>query len=161
GLSFALDGDLSQAKSILRAAATMRGADARIRQNLALVLAMKGEMREAERLARSDLPPQIADQNIDYFRALVNQPAYWQELAADNVETPSFEAKPAAAPKAAPKPAKAEPAPQLKEEPKLEEKKPSAPVALNETATTPTNASIEAPTPLVTDEAPAPKLKDN
>ena len=159
GLSFALDGDLSQAKSILRAAATMRGADARIRQNLALVLAMKGEMREAERLARSDLPPQIADQNIDYFRALVNQPAYWQELAADNVETPSFE--PAPAPKAAPKPTKAaEPAPQLKEEPRLDEKKPSTPVALKETATTPTNASIEAPTPLVTDEAPAPMLKD-
>ncbi|MEK7265433.1 MAG: hypothetical protein AAB227_04960, partial [Pseudomonadota bacterium] len=50
GLSFALDGDLSQAKAILNKAATMRGADARIRQNLALVLAMKGEMREAERL---------------------------------------------------------------------------------------------------------------
>lgn len=162
GLSFALDGDLSQAKSILRAAATMRGSDARIRQNLALVLAMKGEMREAERLARSDLPPQIADQNIDYFRALVNQPAYWQELAADNVETPSFDAKPVAeAPKAAPKSQTAEPAPQLKEESKPEKKKPSAPVALKEGATTPTNASIEAPTPLVEDDAPAPKLKDD
>ncbi len=160
GLSYALDGDLSQAKATLRAAATIRGADARIRQNLALVLAMKGEMREAERLARSDLPPQIADQNIDYFRALMNQPAYWQELAADNVETPSFDAKPVAdAQKAAPKPAKTEPAPKLIEEKKPEEKKPSAPVALKETATTPTNASIAAPTPLVKEEAPAPKLK--
>lgn len=162
GLSFALDGDLTQAKAILRAAATMRGSDARIRQNLALVLAMKGEMREAERLARSDLPPQIADQNIDYFRALMNQPAYWQELAADNVETPSFDAGPVAeAPKAAPEPAKTEPVPQLKEEPKPEEKKPSAPVALKEGATTPTNASIEAPVPLVKDDAPAPDLKDD
>ena len=161
GLSYALDGDLAQAKAILRTAATMRGADARIRQNLALVLAMKGEMREAERLARSDLPPQIADQNIDYFRALVNQPAYWQELAADNVETPSFEPAPAAAPKAAHRPAMSEPAPLLKEEPKVDEKKSSTPVALKETATTPTNASLEAPTPLVADEAPSPMLKDN
>lgn len=162
-LSFAVDGDLAQAKAILRTAATMRGADARIRQNLALVLAIKGEMREAERLARSDLPPQIADQNIDYFRALVNQPAYWQELAADNIETPSFDDKPVAeAPKAAPKPTKAEPAPVLKEEPKSGEKKPSTPVALKGAATAPTNASVGAPTPLVTeDEAPAPTLKDN
>lgn len=163
GLSFALDGDLDQAKAILRAAATSRGADARIRQNLALVLAMKGEMREAERLARSDLPPQIADQNIDYFRALVNQPAYWQELAADNVETPTFDAKPAsAASKPEPKPVNSEPTPQLKEEPKPVEKKPSVPVAMKESATTPTNASIEAPTPLIADEpAPSPMLKDN
>ena len=165
GLSFALDGDLGQAKQILRAAAATRGADARIRQNLALVLAMKGEMREAERLARSDLPPQIADQNIDYFRALMNQPAYWQELAADNVETPSFDAPAAEAAKPAPKAAKPAPAPLLKEEPKQEEKKPSAPVAMKEGATTPIAASAKAPTPLVvdapTDEAPAPLLKDN
>jgi len=161
GLSFALDGDLDQAKQVLRAAATTRGSDARIHQNLALVLAMKGEMREAERLARSDLPPQIADQNIDYFRALMNQPAYWQEYAADNVETPSFDAAPVAA-KAEPKPAKAEPAPMLKEEPKPADKKPVAPVALKDGATTPTAASVEAPMPLVKDDgAPAPLLKDN
>lgn len=146
GLSFALDGDLSQAKAILRAAAAARGADARIRQNLALVLAMKGEMREAERLARSDLPPQIADQNIDYFRSLMNQPAYWQELAADNVESPSFDAKPVAA---TAKPSKPEPAPQLREEKEPKEDKPSPPVALKEAVTAPTNASVEAPAPLL------------
>ncbi|NWG92274.1 MAG: tetratricopeptide repeat protein [Parvularculaceae bacterium] len=42
GLSFALDGDLDSAKQTLRRAASARGADARIRQNLALVLAIKG-----------------------------------------------------------------------------------------------------------------------
>ena len=157
GLSYALDGDLGQAKAILRAATAMRGSDARIRQNLALVLAMKGEMSEAERLARSDLPPQIADQNIDYFRALMNQPAYWQTLAADNVETPSFE--PPVAQKPAPK--AAAPAPALKEEPKQEEDAKSAPIALKEEAMTPTTASAEAPTPLVNSVAPAPDLKDN
>ncbi len=144
GLSYALDGDLDQAKQVLRHAATTRGADARIRQNLALVLAMKGEMREAERLARSDLPPQIADQNIDYFRALVNQPAYWQEFAADNVETPSFDAAPVAA-----APAASKPSPVLKEEPKEEKPKSAVPVALKDGAATPTAASAEAPTPLL------------
>ena len=68
---------------------------------------------------------------------------------------------PAAAPKAAHRPAMSEPAPLLKEEPKVDEKKSSTPVALKETATTPTNASLEAPTPLVADEAPSPMLKDN
>ena len=33
--------------------------------HFALVLALSGEMREAERLARSDLPPMVADNNID------------------------------------------------------------------------------------------------
>ncbi len=139
GLSFALSGNLDSAKMTLRKAATVRGSDARIRQNLALVLALKGEMREAERLARSDLPPQIADQNIDYFRSLMNQPAYWQEFAADNMETPSFE--PVAAPKSEPTPVKPAPPPTLKEEPKPEKPKSTAPVALTDTPVTPTNAS--------------------
>jgi tetratricopeptide (TPR) repeat protein len=145
GLSFALSGDLDAAKQTLRAAASVRGSDARIRQNLALVLALKGEMREAERLARSDLPPQIADQNIDYFRSLMNQPAYWQEFAADNVETPTFD--PVAAPKAAPAQAKPAPLPTLKEEQKQEAPKTNAPVALTDTPVQPTNASAKAPAP--------------
>ncbi len=161
GMSFALDGDLEQAKATLRAAATARGSDARIRQNLALVLAMKGEMREAERLARSDLPPQIADQNIDYFRALVSQPAYWQELAADNVETPSFDASPAA------KPEKAAAAPAFREEPRASDAAAEKPVAekpvaaaAKQGAAMPTNASAEGPTPLVVEpQAPSAKLK--
>jgi Flp pilus assembly protein TadD len=142
GLSYALDGNLEAAKLTLRAAASARGADARVRQNLALVLALKGEMREAERLARSDLPPQVADQNIDYFRTLMNQPSYWQEATADNVETPTFDEAPAK--QSAPKPATPVPAPTLKEEPK-QEKKPAAPVAAKGGATTPTNASQPVP----------------
>ncbi len=155
GLSYALSGDLEAAKKTLRAAATARGADARVRQNLALVLALKGEMGEAERLARSDLPPQIADQNIDYFRALMNQPAYWQEFAADNVETPSFDAPVVDAPAekkvAAPKKAAAKPEPVAT--PALKDQ-PEAPVVLKEGAMTATPASASEP-------APAPMLKDN
>jgi Flp pilus assembly protein TadD len=148
GLSYALDGDLASAKQTLRAAAAARGADARVRQNLALVLALKGEMSEAERLARSDLPPQVADQNIDYFRALVNQPAYWQEFAADEIETPAFDDDPA--PKKAA--AKEEPAPVLKKA--AEPATPASAPVLKEGATPVTPASaedVEAPMPLLKD----------
>lgn len=139
GLSFALDGDLSAAIKTLRTATANRNADARVRQNLALTLAINGDMREAERLARSDLPPQVAERNIAYFRQLVTQPAFWQDYAADASDAPAFDA-PAAetAPKSAP--ARPATAPKLKEQPKEDKKDPDSPVAL--VAPTPvTNAS--------------------
>jgi len=126
GLSFALDGKLGLANTTLRSAAANAGGDSRIRQNLALVLALSGEMREAERLARSDLPPIVADNNIDVFRQMMTQPAYWDEYASGDVETPSF--APAA-------PLAPEPKPQLREERKEQPKTPDgAPIALIEAA---------------------------
>lgn len=148
GLSFAMSGDLNAAATVLRAAATNRKADSRVRQNLALVLALKGDLKEAERLARSDLPPQIADQNVQYYRQLVNQPAYWQALAGDDVETPSFEPVPAAkpaAPKAAPKSAPAPKLEQPKSAPKADD--PASPIALTGGAAAPAKASLEVPPP--------------
>lgn len=135
GLSYALDGNLSMARVTLRQAASSAGADSRIRQNLALVLALSGDMREAERLARSDLPPLVADNNIDVYRQLMNQPAYWDQYAAGDVETPNFDDVPAA-------PLAPSQKPQLREEKKPEEEKKSGgePVALIEVAPV-TNAS--------------------
>jgi Flp pilus assembly protein TadD len=134
GLSYALDGNLSMARVTLRQAASSAGADSRIRQNLALVLALSGDMREAERLARSDLPPLVADNNIDVYRQLMNQPAYWDQYAAGDVETPNFDDVPAA-------PLAPSQKPQLREEKKPEEGKSNgAPVALIEAAPV-TNAS--------------------
>ena len=126
GLSYALDGDLSMARLTLREAAGRAGGDARVRQNLALVLALSGDMIGAERLARSDLPPKVADNNIDFYRQLMNQPAYWGEYAATDVEMPKFDEAPAA-------PLKPQPLPELREQPKPEEEveqDKSAPVAL-------------------------------
>lgn len=146
GLSYAMSGDLNAAVAVLRAAATDRKADTRVRQNLALVLALKGEMREAERLARSDLPPQIADQNVQYYRQLVNQPAYWQALAGDDVETPTFAPAPAATPqRAEPKTAPAPKLEQPKDAPKA--KDPNAPVALSGGVIEPARTSLEVPAP--------------
>ncbi len=136
GLSYAMEGNLSMARATLRQAASRAGGDARIRQNLALILALSGEMREAERLARSDLPPQVADNNIEYFRQLMNQPAYWGEYAAGNVEVPDFNDAPAAP--LAPAPSSK---PQLEEQPKPQEKtSDDQPIALMEVVPV-TNAS--------------------
>ena len=131
GLSY---GNLSMARVTLRQASASAGSNARIRQNLALVLALSGEMREAERLARSDLPPLVADNNIDVYRQLMNQPAYWDQYAAGDIETPKFDDAPAA-------PLSPTQKPQLREEKKPEEtKSDGAPVALIEVAPV-TNAS--------------------
>lgn len=150
GLSFALDGNLSMARATLRQAATNAGSNARIRQNLALVLALSGEMREAERLARSDLPPMVADNNIDVYRQLMNQPAYWDQYAASDVDTPDFDDVPSA-------PLSPSTKPELQEEKapeEKEEKSNGAPVALIEVAPV-TNASMtedEAGVELKTDD---------
>ncbi|MBD0425753.1 tetratricopeptide repeat protein [Aquisalinus flavus] len=90
GLSYALSGDIQRAELTLRKASSNREGSARVRQNLALVLGFAGKASEAERLARSDLPPRIADNNVAYFRSLVAQPAYWQEFTGDNVDLPDF-----------------------------------------------------------------------
>lgn len=156
GLSYALEGDLYKAKKILRQAVS-GGGDARMRQNLALVLAISGDLREAERLARSDLPPIVADNNIGVYRKLVNQPAYWGEYAAAGADIPAFEDAPAA-PLSPVKPA---PTPRLREEPKPEEetKPDNTPVAATE-VTPPVNTSVDVPAakPAKVDADRAPEL---
>lgn len=92
GLSYALSGDLDLARNTLTRATGDRHADAKVRQNLALVMALRGDLAGAERLARSDLPPQLADNNVEVFRTMLNQPAYWQDFAANGVTAPDFDA---------------------------------------------------------------------
>lgn len=94
GLSYALQGRRQMAESTLREASG-EGGTAQIRQNYALVLAMGGKTAQAERLARSDLPPAVANGNIAYFRQLVAAPAYWGELDNANLDLPDFGDDPA------------------------------------------------------------------
>ncbi|MBB4657731.1 tetratricopeptide repeat protein [Parvularcula dongshanensis] len=113
GLSYALQGDGGMAERTLRAATGGPGGTARMRQNLALVLGLNGKTGEAEMLARSDLPPRVADGNVAYFRSLVAQPSYWGGLTHQNADLPNFDElgpetptyEPAAAANTAPKPA--------------------------------------------------------
>jgi Flp pilus assembly protein TadD len=69
-LSQASSGDLDGAIATLQQAIDQPAAIAQTRQNLALLLALKGDPDSAERLARKDLPPEIADGNMAYFRMI-------------------------------------------------------------------------------------------
>lgn len=62
-------GDLAGAEAMLRQASADPRATIQERQNLALVLGLQGKFAEAERLARQDLPPELADNNIAYWKA--------------------------------------------------------------------------------------------
>ena len=56
-LSRAMANDLSGARDLLQRAVNGAGADVRVRQNLALIYALSGNMSQAEALTLRDLPP--------------------------------------------------------------------------------------------------------
>lgn len=68
GMALATNGDAAQAETYLRRAAGQPGASMRVRQNLALVLGVQGKMAEAEQILRRELPPQMADANLQWLR---------------------------------------------------------------------------------------------
>lgn len=80
GLSYAIEGHLDEAERVLRKAVANPRANASARQNLALVLGLQGKFDEASRLARADLPISVADNNIDYLRDMLTQPALWKQM---------------------------------------------------------------------------------
>ena len=70
GLSLALAGDLDQAEERLRYAASLPGADGRVRQNLALILGLQGrfdEMREVDPHA----PKRTVEANLDALKSML------------------------------------------------------------------------------------------
>jgi Flp pilus assembly protein TadD len=72
-LSYVLTRNLPQAESILRRAYARPGADARVRQNLALVVGLQGRFAEAETIVKADLPPDEAAANIAYLKQMLNE----------------------------------------------------------------------------------------
>ena len=80
GLSQALVGDLDIAELTLRKAVSNPSSGVQARQNLSLVLSLQGNFGEAERLARADLPPAVASNNITYIKAMLAQPALWKQM---------------------------------------------------------------------------------
>lgn len=80
GLSHALARDLPRAEETLRLAAAQPTADARVRQNLALVLALQGKFPEAEELSRRDLSPLQAKQNVAAIRQMISQSDTWRDI---------------------------------------------------------------------------------
>ena len=69
-LSRAMANDLVGARGLAQRAIAASGADLRVRQNLALIYALSGNMPKATELTRRDLPPALARQTIDYYREL-------------------------------------------------------------------------------------------
>lgn len=74
GMSYALEGDLARAEETLRQAVAQGGGDndARLRQNLALVVALDGRFEEARQIAGKDLPPNLVDANMSYIKTIRN-----------------------------------------------------------------------------------------
>ena len=74
GLSRAMARDIPGARDLLERAVKAGGADIRMRQNLALIYALSGDMTLAETMTRRDLPPALATQTVDYFHELAAVP---------------------------------------------------------------------------------------
>ena len=70
-LSYALGGEAETAERMLREAMIRPGVDPTVRQNLALVMALQGRFAEAETMARLDVTPEMAEQNMNYVRAML------------------------------------------------------------------------------------------
>jgi Flp pilus assembly protein TadD len=80
GLSYALAKRLPQAETTLQQAAAQPGADMRVRQNLALVLALQGKFADAETVSRRDLSPVDAATNVATIRQMISQSNTWQQI---------------------------------------------------------------------------------
>lgn len=69
-LSQATDGRLDDAIATLRVADEQPRAGMQVRQNLALLLALRGDVAAAERAAPRDLPPEVTRENAAFLRWL-------------------------------------------------------------------------------------------
>jgi len=83
GLSFALQGDPQTAEIWLLRANAQPNADAKARQNLALVLGLQGKFAEAEAMAANDLPNNVAKQNVQMVKTMITRPNAWQALRSE------------------------------------------------------------------------------
>lgn len=77
GLSRLMSGDVDGAVRRLREASTAPGANAQVRENLALALILKGEEEEAKRVAEAALPKGVAEKSLAYFRTIPNAQDAW------------------------------------------------------------------------------------
>jgi len=73
GLSYVLSKDLPKAEETLRRAYGNARADARVRQNLGLVVGLQGRFAEAETIVKADLPAEEAAANVAYLKQMLNR----------------------------------------------------------------------------------------
>jgi Flp pilus assembly protein TadD len=72
GMSYLLTKDLPKSEQVLRQAYINGRGDARVRQNLALVIGLQGRFAEAEDIAARDLPADQAAANVAYLKDMLN-----------------------------------------------------------------------------------------
>lgn len=82
GMSYALEGNLKQAETVLKDASTSPAGqkEPRLRQNLALVVGLQGRFEEARQIASADLPADQVEENMAYLQKMLAQPNTWQQL---------------------------------------------------------------------------------
>ena len=80
GLSYALTKQLPLAEDALRQANASPRADARVRDNLALILALEGKFAEAEQVDRRDMSAEAAKANVEAIRRMIAQNDTWRDL---------------------------------------------------------------------------------
>lgn len=89
GLALALAGRPAEAVTVLDGAARLRGADARVRQNLALSHALAGDWTAARTVAAQDVPADQLDQRIQDWMRLANPARPTDQIAALTGVTPA------------------------------------------------------------------------
>lgn len=82
GLAFALAGQPQRAIEMLEPAARAAGADARVRQNLALSYALAGDWQKARTTAAQDVAPGELHERIRQWAAFAQPQASWTQVAS-------------------------------------------------------------------------------
>jgi Flp pilus assembly protein TadD/cell division protein FtsN len=82
GLAMALAGDPTSAVNLLLPVARQPGADAKLRQNLALSLALAGRWQDARVVAAMDMSPTDADKRIVEWAAFARPASRYDQVAA-------------------------------------------------------------------------------
>ena len=85
GLSYLLTKDLKSAEVTLRRAVAQPNAGPKVRQNLALVVGLRGRFEEAEKIATADLPEAEATANVAYLRQMLAQKGDWKKMGRSYV----------------------------------------------------------------------------
>src|SRR6478609_4032849 len=89
GLSYLLTKDLKNAEVTLRRAVAQPNAGPKVRQNLALVVGLRGRFAEAEKIATADLPENEATANVAYLRQMLAQKGDWKKMGRSYVAGPN------------------------------------------------------------------------
>ena len=82
GRSYLLIKDLPRAEVTLRRALAQPNADPKVRQNLALVVGLRGRFDDAEKIAREGLTDAEASANVAYLREMLAQQKDWKKTGA-------------------------------------------------------------------------------